>query len=118
MTITGATLFTGGGGVDIGMRMAGIEPLWGIEYDADICAVAEMNDVPVTCMDLLDADPHDFQPVDVLHASPPCFPDSYQLTGKKTLDCKIIGNAVPPLLYYGVIRHFLRFVNPIAGTCG
>lgn len=41
--VTGATLFTGGGGVDLGMRAAG---------------------VPVTVMDVRDADPMQFEPVD------------------------------------------------------
>lgn len=31
--MTGATMFTGFGGADLGMKAAGIEMLWGIEYD-------------------------------------------------------------------------------------
>lgn len=69
---TGATLFTGGGGVDLGMRWAGITTLWGIEYDPAIAEVARANGVPVTVADVLDADPARFERVDVLHASPPC----------------------------------------------
>ena len=36
------------------------------------------------------------------------FPDWYQLSGNKTLDCRIIGNAVPPLLYKCVIEASMR----------
>lgn len=70
--VTGATLFTGGGGVDIGMRSAGIEVVYGCEYDDDIAAVAQANGVPVTVGDVLDINPHDLPLFDVLHASPPC----------------------------------------------
>jgi DNA (cytosine-5)-methyltransferase 1 len=70
--VSGATLFTGGGGVDLGMRAAGIETAWGIEYDPQIADVARANAVPVTVMDILDADPIQFESVNVLHASPPC----------------------------------------------
>jgi DNA (cytosine-5)-methyltransferase 1 len=69
---TGATLFTGGGGVDLGMRAAGIETAWGIEYDPAIAEVARANGSPVTVADVLEADPRRFERVDVLHASPPC----------------------------------------------
>lgn len=67
-----ATLFTGGGGVDIGMRAAGLETVWGIEYDDRIADAARRNGVPVATCSVLDAYPLDFAPVDVLHASPPC----------------------------------------------
>ena len=70
---TGATLFTGGGGADIGMMAAGVDVLWGLEIDARIAAVANSNlRNHVRVGDILAADPGDFQSVDVLHASPPC----------------------------------------------
>jgi len=65
-------LFTGGGGVDVGMRAAGIEIAWGIEYDPAIADVARANGMLVTVADILDADPVCLERVDVLHASPPC----------------------------------------------
>lgn len=72
MLATGATLFSGFGGVEIGMVAAGITPLWGIEYDPAIAAVARDNGHPVITADILEANPADFPAVDVLHASPPC----------------------------------------------
>jgi site-specific DNA-cytosine methylase len=35
-----STLFSGGEGVGTGARMAGLNHLWGIEYDNDIAQVA------------------------------------------------------------------------------
>lgn len=70
--ITGATLFTGGGGVDIGMKMAGIDVRWGIEYDEQVASIATQNGFPVTVADITQCDPHNFERVDILHASPPC----------------------------------------------
>jgi DNA (cytosine-5)-methyltransferase 1 len=80
--MNGATLFGGGEGVGVGMRQAGIEHLWGIEYDADICGVAKMNGFNSLHLDVTQADPleiakkHGFP--DDLHLSPPCteFSDS------------------------------------------
>lgn len=70
---TGATLFTGGGGVDIGMRQAGIDVRWGLEIDPAIAAVANANlGGHVQVGDILSCNAGDFEPVDVMHASPPC----------------------------------------------
>jgi DNA (cytosine-5)-methyltransferase 1 len=67
------TLFSGGGGVDIGAMAAGLAPVWGVEYDPDIAAVyaANVGD-HIRIGDILTMAPADFAPVDVLHASPPC----------------------------------------------
>ena len=68
-----ATLFSGFGGVDIGAMQAGLTPLWSIEYDAAIAKVAASNfGHRIHVGDILECDPHDFERVDVLHASPPC----------------------------------------------
>jgi DNA (cytosine-5)-methyltransferase 1 len=67
------TLFTGFGLADVGAMAAGFTPLWGVEYDSDIAAVANANlGNHVRVANILDCDPHDFQCVDLLHASPPC----------------------------------------------
>lgn len=67
------TLFSGFGGVDIGAMAAGLTPLWAVEYDAAIAGVYRQNiGDHVTVADILQLDPLDFEPVDVLHASPPC----------------------------------------------
>lgn len=36
------------------------------------------------------------------------FPDWYRFSGKKVLDCRVVGEAVPPLLYEKLIKHLLN----------
>ena len=73
---TGATLFGGGEGVGVGMQQAGVNHLWGIEYDKAICDVAKMNGFNSLHLDVLQADPQvivaEHGEPDILHASPPC----------------------------------------------
>jgi len=81
--VKAATLFTGGGGVDIGMHAAGYDIIWGIEKDANIADVARRNGCNVTTADMLEANPDDFAWVDYLHASPPCPNFSLAKTGAR-----------------------------------
>lgn len=70
---TFGSLFSGFGGADIGAKAAGLELAWGVELEPAIAEVANANmGGHVQVMDILDADPHRFDRVDVLHASPPC----------------------------------------------
>lgn len=72
--MNGMTLFSGFGGADIGMTDASIEIVAGIEYDAEIAAVAQANGHPVTVADVRHVDPADYLGLDIeaLHASPVC----------------------------------------------
>ena len=73
MTKTFGSLFSGFGGADIGAKNAGLELAWGVELEPAIAEVANANlGGHVQVMDILDADPHRFDRVDVIHASPPC----------------------------------------------
>jgi DNA (cytosine-5)-methyltransferase 1 len=36
------------------------------------------------------------------------FPDNYQWSGKKSLDGKIIGNSVPPLMYQKILQSIIQ----------
>lgn len=66
-------LFGGFGGVEIGMMSAGVMPVWSIEYDPQIAAVAQGNlKHKVIVADVLDVAPYTVESVDILHASPPC----------------------------------------------
>lgn len=80
--MTYGDLFTGFGGATLGAMAAGLRPLWGVEYDARIAAVANDNlGGHVIHADILDIDPHTLPRVDVLHASPPCPNFSVAKTG-------------------------------------
>jgi len=68
----GGTLFSGGGGFCLGMVAAGIDHAWGVEYDDRIAQVARDNGLNTITADILQCDPSTFEPVDFLHASPPC----------------------------------------------
>lgn len=72
VAMTGGTLFTGGGGADLGLQAAGVEVVFGVEYDPEIAAVARDNGLPVAVGDILDLNPHALPYLDFIHASPPC----------------------------------------------
>lgn len=68
----GGVLFAGGGGYCLGMVQAGISHAWGIEYDDNIASIARLNGLNTITMDILECNPSKLEPVDLLHASPPC----------------------------------------------
>lgn len=68
-----ATLFTGFGGVEIGAMATGLTPIWGIEYNPKIAAVANKNlGNHVVVADVRHVNPCTLERPDVLHASPVC----------------------------------------------
>jgi DNA (cytosine-5)-methyltransferase 1 len=70
---TFATMFSGFGGADVGLMAAGLRPLWGIEYDADIAGVYRNNiGAHVIIDDVRNVDYSSLPHVDWLHASPSC----------------------------------------------
>jgi DNA (cytosine-5)-methyltransferase 1 len=72
---TYASIFTGAALADLGAIAAGFTPIWGIERDPEIGAVAsQINHSPYGIIygDATHIDPHTLPPVDHLHASPPC----------------------------------------------
>jgi DNA (cytosine-5)-methyltransferase 1 len=86
MDPTAATLFSGGGGADIGLSAAGFDVLWGIENDNDIARVARENGLNIYTADVTQEDPNEYSDVDVLHASPPCPNFSVAKTGGEETD--------------------------------
>lgn len=67
-----ATLFSGGEGVGVGARNAGLHHLWGIEIDSDMAQAARRNGFNVETADILEVNPVNYEAPTVLHASPPC----------------------------------------------
>lgn len=72
MTTIG-TLFSGGEGVGIGACNAGLDHLWGVEYDDKIASVGRLNGFNTLTGNVCDADlMHSLPRPDVIHASPVC----------------------------------------------
>jgi DNA (cytosine-5)-methyltransferase 1 len=69
---TFGTMFSGGEGAGVGLRAAGLHHVWGIEFDADIAAVAADNGFAVHVADVRQVDYAALPAVDWLHASPVC----------------------------------------------
>lgn len=67
-----ASLFSGGDLAGKGARAAGLTPIWGVEYDPDIAAVAELNGTRTIVTKVQDADFSQLESPDWLHMSPPC----------------------------------------------
>ena len=100
MTITFASLFTGGGGADIGATQAGLTPIWGIEKEGKIFEVASRNmshDHQMFLSDVRDFDWNVIKPhnrPDWLHASPPCVNASTANNGKETQEDISLAQAI------------------------
>jgi site-specific DNA-cytosine methylase len=69
---TFASLFTGGGGADVGAAQAGYTHLWGVEYDPKIASVAELNGFSTLVSDVTAVDFSALAAPYWLHMSPPC----------------------------------------------
>lgn len=68
-----STLFSGGEGVGIGAKAAGLQHLWGVEWDDDIASVARLNGFNTLTGDVRDrALMLSLLRPDVIHASPVC----------------------------------------------
>lgn len=69
---TCGSLFSGGGGWELGAKELDFHPLWGIEADPNIASVYQANVGNVYPMLLQYVNARKLEPVDVLFASPPC----------------------------------------------
>lgn len=73
MMTTIGTIFSGGEGVGVGAKAAGLTHLWGVEYEDKIADVARMNGFNTLTGDVRDGSLMRSLPrPDVLHASPVC----------------------------------------------
>ena len=78
---TGATIFSGGEGVGVGMRQTGITHLWGVEWDDSIAQVARDNGFNTITADVREINIGKLPRPDILHASPVCKNASVAKTG-------------------------------------
>jgi len=78
---TFASLFSGGDLAGEGARMAGFTPIWGVEYDPDIAAVAELDGTKIVVSKVEDVDFSTLATPDWLHMSPPCINASVAKAG-------------------------------------
>ena len=72
LNFTFASLFTGCGGADTGLRMAGGTHLWGIEREEKFGKIAQANGFNVIIADIKDVNISQLAKPDVLWLSPPC----------------------------------------------
>ncbi len=101
---TFASLFTGGGGADLGACNAGYCHAWGVEIDRQVADHARRNGFGVQCADVTDFSRLDLTPLlrpDVLWASPPCqsFSDAKVDKGETEADLKL-ARAVRSIIWY------------------
>ncbi|MGD9100514.1 MAG: DNA cytosine methyltransferase [Anaerolineae bacterium] len=90
-----ATLLSGGEGVGVGARAAGLRHLWGLEIDDGIAQAARDNGFNVMTADVLDVDPAGLERPDVLHASPECRNASQaKSNGEETKADVEVGNCI------------------------
>lgn len=88
--ITISTLFSGGEGVGVGARAAGLYHLRGLDINDAVAQVARDNGFDVRTADILQADPADWETPTVLHASPPCPNFSNAKQGRKESSLDIL----------------------------
>jgi DNA (cytosine-5)-methyltransferase 1 len=118
---TCASLFSGGGGWDVGAMVAGLTPRWAVEMVPEIAAVYAVNvgdRVPghkLYARSVFDVDPRRVAPVDVLFASPPCQAHSTarMRAGLVPREDEDAGRAV--IEFIGVLRPRLVLLENVAG---
>ena len=70
--MTFASIFSGGGGCELGAIAAGITPIWAIERDPEIAHWHHVNlpSSPIIVADIAAISPEFLETPDILHASP------------------------------------------------
>lgn len=85
MSIRVVSLFSGGGGLDMGFKRAGYKLLWAIDNNKDAVASYRENvDKNIILGDITKLDPSTLPQADVVIGGPPC--QSFSLAGKRHCD--------------------------------
>ncbi len=70
---TVASLFAGAGGLDLGLKQAGLEIIWANDFDQDSCDTYKMNvDERIVCGDISNIASEDIPDADVIAGGFPC----------------------------------------------
>ena len=80
---TAISLFTGAGGMDVGVSNAGFKNIWANDIDKKACETYSLNHkTPIHCGDLtsLRESLRELPPVDLIHGGPPC--QGFSVAGK------------------------------------
>ena len=102
---TFASLFSGGGGADIGARNAGYTLAWGLEIDERIAWEANRNlGGHIRVGDILESSLGDFSNVDLLHASPEC--PNFSVANHRG------GESDKDIAMAGKVAEFIRYLRP------
>lgn len=81
------SLFSGGGGLDIGFKLAGFDIIWAIDIDQDATNTYKKNvGTEILCGDLYQVDEKQIPRCDFVIGGPPC--QSFSLAGKRNSDDK------------------------------
>lgn len=112
MVLSGLSLFSGAGGMDVGFSRAGIEVVGAHDIDNDACRTYAANHpaVIISCGDILEdlADMRRFEGVDVVFGGPPC--QGFSVAGKMNPD-----DPRSQLLW--VFMKAIEFTRPRAFIC-
>lgn len=85
MSIKVISLFSGGGGLDMGFKQAGYELLWAIDNNKDaVASFCENVDGKIILGDITKINPEDLSKADVVIGGPPC--QSFSLAGNRHCD--------------------------------
>lgn len=79
------SLFSGGGGLDLGFKQAGFDILWAIDNNPDAVATYKHNiGGHIVCADITKIDTNDIPDCDIVIGGPPC--QSFSLAGNRHTD--------------------------------
>ena len=110
------SLFSGGGGLDLGFEKAGFEKVWANDFDADAQAVYSLNLGDIDGRDIRIVDEKEIPQGDILTAGFPCQPFSsagsrkgvYDSRGMLYKEClRIIKDKMPKVIVFENVRGLL-----------
>ena len=85
MSIKVVSLFSGGGGLDLGFKKAGYDIIWAIDNNPNAVETYRVNlGNHIICEDITKIDPATIPHADVVIGGPPC--QSYSLAGKRNVE--------------------------------